>query len=125
MGKKWTKAAIRESAVAEYLKGGQSRRAIGKKYGVSQGAVNRWLANYYALMKKSNPKFEIPKAYSRPVKPEVALAKEQQALPKEVRQLQEELRKARLHNELLQTMIDIAEKDLGIDIRKKSGTKRS
>ena len=44
-------------------------------------------------------------------------------LPTEVKLLQEELRKAKLHNELLTTMIDIAEKQLNISIRKKSGTK--
>jgi hypothetical protein len=41
-----------------------------------------------------------------------------------VKQLQEDLRKARLHNELLNAIIDIAEKELKIEIRKKSGTKR-
>jgi hypothetical protein len=38
--------------------------------------------------------------------------------------LQEELRKSKLHVELLNTMIDIAEDQLKISIRKKSGTKR-
>jgi len=41
-----------------------------------------------------------------------------------VKELQEDLRKARLHNEPLNAIIDIAEKELKIDIRKKSGTKR-
>ncbi len=45
-------------------------------------------------------------------------------LPTEVKALHEELRKARLHNELLNTMIDIAEDQLKIDIRKGSGTRR-
>jgi hypothetical protein len=45
-------------------------------------------------------------------------------LPTDVKTLQEELRKAKLHNELLNAMIDIAEDQLKIDIRKKSGTKR-
>ncbi len=45
-------------------------------------------------------------------------------VPTEVSQLREELRKERLRTELLNAMIDIAEKDLKINIRKKSGTKR-
>jgi hypothetical protein len=44
-------------------------------------------------------------------------------LPSEVKLLQEELRQSKLHNELLTTMIDIAEKQLNISIRKKFGTK--
>jgi hypothetical protein len=49
---------------------------------------------------------------------------QQEQLPTEVKLLQEELRKAKLHNKLLNAIIDIAEEQLKIDIRKKSGTKR-
>ena len=45
-------------------------------------------------------------------------------LPSDVKSLQEELRKVKLHNELLNAIIDIAEDQLKINIRKKSGTKR-
>ena len=45
-------------------------------------------------------------------------------LRSDVKQLQEELRKAKLHNKLLNAIIDIAEEQLKIDIRKKSGTKQ-
>lgn len=45
---------------------------------------------------------------------------------KEVLQLlRMQLEEERLKNELLETMIDIAEEELQIDIRKKSGTKQS
>ena len=55
-------------------------------------------------------------------KPEADLPKEE--LPTDVKQLREELRKAKLHNKLLNAIIDIAEEQLKIDIRKKSGTKQ-
>jgi len=45
-------------------------------------------------------------------------------LPSDVKILQEELRKAKLNNELLNAIIDIAEEQFKINIRKKSGTKR-
>lgn len=45
-------------------------------------------------------------------------------LSTDVKLLQEELRKAKLHNKLLNAIIDIAEGQLKIDIRKKSGTKQ-
>jgi hypothetical protein len=47
------------------------------------------------------------------------------ALPDDVQQLKEELRKARLKIELQDIIIDIASKELGVDIRKKSGTRQS
>ena len=51
-------------------------------------------------------------------------AVEDTPLPTNVKQLQAELRKAQLHNQLLNAMIDIAEDQLKIDIRKKPATKR-
>jgi hypothetical protein len=63
-------------------------------------------------MKKINPK----------IKSDDELA--QDDLPTNLKQLQEELRKAKLHNKLLNAIIDIAEGRLKIDIRKKPGTKQ-
>lgn len=45
-------------------------------------------------------------------------SKKETELPTDIKKLQEELRKAKLHNELLNTMIDIAEDQLKINIRK-------
>jgi hypothetical protein len=50
---------------------------------------------------------------------------ESEPLPAEVKALQRELRKAQLHNKLLNTMIALAEEQLGIPIRKKFGAKQS
>jgi transposase len=43
---------------------------------------------------------------------------------KEVQRLKKELATAQLHAKLLNTIVDLAEEQLNIDIRKKSGTKR-
>ena len=50
---------------------------------------------------------------------------QEEALPDDVKQLKELLRKERLKNELLNNIIDIADKELGTNIRKKSGARRS
>jgi hypothetical protein len=63
---------------------------------------------------------KIRKHYPKPKE----LKLEEPPLSNEVKLLQQELRKAQLHNKLLNAMIDIAEDQLKIDIRKKSGTKR-
>ena len=44
-------------------------------------------------------------------------------LPTDVKKLQEELRKARLLNEILNEVINVAEEELKIPIRKKFGSK--
>lgn len=50
---------------------------------------------------------------------------EADSLPDDVTVLKEELRKARLKIELQDLMLDISSKELGIDLRKKHGTRRS
>ncbi len=101
----------REAIVAEYLLGDSSYRSLEKKHGVDYRIIHSWVKKFQGTpvqkSKKSNQK---------------DVAKE--ALPTDVKILQEELRKAKLHNELLNAIIDIAEEQLKISIRKKSGTKQ-
>lgn len=52
-------------------------------------------------------------------------AAEEDPLPDDVKTLKEELRKARLKIELQDLMIDISSKELGVDLRKKHGTRQS
>src|SRR5690606_19591067 len=102
----------REAIIAEYLLGNTTFRKLGEKHRVDFRIIHYWVSKFEGKI--------LNKQKSKPV-----LVKEtQEALPTEIKQLQEELRKVKLHNELLNTMIDIAEDQLKIDIRKKSGTKR-
>ena len=78
-----------------------SYRSLGKKYGVALSTLHRMINS----------------------KQEEALP-EDESLPDDVKALKEALRKERLKTELLNTVIDIASKELGVDIRKKSGTKQ-
>jgi transposase-like protein len=105
----------KEAIVSEYLLGGGSFRFLGEKHNVDFRIIHSWVMKY-----KGNKKAKIKKVPSA----ECLLSPASPPLPTDVKQLQEELRKARLHNEVLNAIIDIAEKDLKIDIRKKSGTKR-
>lgn len=102
----------KEAIVAEYLSGDISYRGIKAKYGVSPSTVYLWVSKFQGkLLRKPKPK---PEAKTNTAEP----------LPTDIKVLQEELRKAKLHNELLNAMIDIAEDQLKIDIRKKSGARQ-
>ena len=102
-----------EAIIAEYLIGESSYRELGNKHGVDYRCIHSWVSKFQGKsVNKVNPK----------IKPQDDLP--QEGLPADVRQLQEELRKAKLHNQLLNAIIDIAEDQLKIDIRKKSGTKQ-
>lgn len=102
----------KEAIIAEYLLEKSTYRSLGEKHGIDFRVIHSWVVNFTGKPEKSM-KTE-PKELVLPVV----------EIPTEVGQLREELRKEKLRTELLNAMIDIAEKDLKINIRKKSGTKR-
>jgi len=105
------KAIEKEAIIADYLTGNSSYRKIGIKYGIDFRLVHSWVMKYQGKKRTYIPKVKERKEEAAP-------------LSNEVKQLQQELRKSQLHNKLLNAMIDIAEEQLQIDIRKKSGTKQ-
>ena len=111
MGKTYKTETEKEAIVADYLLGGKTIRKLGEEYGIDFRTIHHWVQ-----------KFRGKRPMKKKSKQEPTLPDSDQ--PCDVKKLQEALRKANLHVELLNTMIDIAEKDLKIDIRKKSGTKR-
>jgi transposase-like protein len=100
----------KEAIVAEYLTGDYSFRQLGAKYGIDFRKIHYWVSNYKGNIKpnKKALKKEDPVAVSST----------------EVKQLQAELRKAKLHNEVLEEMLKLSEQLTGIELRKKFGTKR-
>ena len=103
--------------VAEYLNGGVTVRELERKYGTSRSAIHRWIKEYKLLGRE--PKEKAGGTGSRP-----ALWSKGTEPLADVRQLRKELEEARLYNKLLNAMIDIAEEQFEIPIRKKSGAKR-
>lgn len=91
--------------VAEYLRGGVTLRELERRHGVSFSTIHRWV--------KAHERGEAGKVSPR----------EMVEMPKDIRKLQRELHEARLEAKLYKTMIEIAEKEMGIPIRKKSGAK--
>ncbi len=106
--------------VAEYLSGKYSYRGLSAKHGYSVGTLHKWVKQYSGKMSKSVLK---EGAVALPVVTAEIPAGE--VLSWDVKELRAELYKARLHNKLLETVIDIAEEELGVPIRKKSGTRQS
>lgn len=106
---------LRETVVAEYLAGGVTFRELSRRHGLSVSKIHRLVTG------KSRAGKEEKAAIRRAEK---ALSKRGE-MPSEVEKLQRELREARLYAKLLNAMIDIAEDEMGIDIRKKRGARRS
>jgi transposase-like protein len=96
--------------IKEYESGGISYRTLAGRHGVSLGYISKVIrSNKEHQLKKVEPK---------------AVAKEED-LPDDVKTLKEEIRKLRLKIELQDIIIDISSKEMGVDLRKKRGTRQS
>lgn len=97
--------------INEWRTKGTSHRKLAAKYGYSASSVWR-------MIKRDKQKQKEEQLLT-------SQAKQQEAMPNDVEALKKALAEERLKNELLNTVIDVASKELGVDIRKKSGTRRS
>ena len=107
------KAAI----VAEYLSKGVTFRSLGLKYGIRYPTIHKWVKQF-----RSKPRRPMAKKAKTKQPPTDTQSGQ---LPNDVKQLQKELEIARLENKLLNALINIAEEQLNIDIRKKPGARQS
>jgi transposase-like protein len=104
---------LKERVIADYLSGGGTYRQLQGKYGIDFRIIHKWVQ----VFKSSNTGNKKPSKQQK--------VKQEEDLPKEVKQLQDELRQARLYNKLLEALVDIGKEKYGIDLRKKNGTKQS
>ncbi|MCH3939696.1 MAG: transposase [Bacteroidales bacterium] len=106
--------------IEEYMNSGESMETFQGKYGMGHCTLSRWMTKF-GLSNTSQKQFnEMKKAVER------APEKSQRELTLEakVAQLEKELKEEKLKSLAFSTMIDVAEEELGIDIRKKSGAKQ-
>ena len=111
---------FRFQVVQEYLKTGISQRVLQKKYSIGgNNCINNWMR-----------KFGTSEVTVEQINLQKAMSKEEEKTPRErklevkVKELEKALEQERLRTLALDTMINIAERDLKISIRKKSGTKQ-
>ncbi len=116
--------------VASYLKGHQSLTEAAKSAGVSRRALSYWVSGRYTTsahkpryidvkQKDKNKSAGNGQAAAPASKGRVADPRDA-----EIARLKKELAKAELRAHALDTMIDVAEETLNIQIRKKAGAKQ-
>jgi transposase-like protein len=102
--------------VKDYVNGNRSLRQLALHYGVSRSNIHEWVQQFYPeLSNGSLPTTEVMTE---------AEQRELEALKKQNEELKKKLEYADMKATALEIMIDIAEKQLGIDIKKKPGTKQ-
>lgn len=111
---------FRFQVVQEYLNTGISQKELQKKYSIGgNNCINYWMH-----------KFGTSEVTVEQINLQQAMSKEEDKTPRErnleakVKELEKALEQERLRTLALDTMINIAERDLKISIRKKSGTKQ-
>lgn len=122
--------AEREEMIKEYLLGNYSKVEIWKKYtgqSVEHGKMLQWMRMLGYSDKIENPiKRHLSSGFTRQELPILATKDNPQDpsdLQKRIKELERQLENAQLKAEGYELMIEIAEKELKIPIRKKSDTK--
>ncbi len=117
---------FRRKVIDEYLSTGTSKLSILKKYDIKfKGALQRWipLYGYTDIWKHKNRKFGHPTTTILEKNKEVSSTLDEAALLKKIKELEHKLQDAQLLSEGYSMMIDLAEKEYKIPIRKKQNTK--
>lgn len=107
----------REAVVAEYLAGDVTYRELNAKYGYGASTIYRWV-------KEAEQKKLVREGGERVSGDAILGIRREEDPEEEIKRLRKELKQAQLHTKLLNAMIDIAEEDMGVDIRKKPGSGR-
>lgn len=106
--------------VEEYLKTNASMSELQNKYGIkAHGCISNWICKF-GLGKPTSEQIELQNA----MKQQREQSTREKELELKVKQLEKDLEKERLKTLALNTMIDIAERDLKIKVRKNSGAKQ-
>jgi len=108
---------IKAKIIEEYLAGGTSQRKLASKYGFGSTSIHRWVMEYERTV---GSKAAILKELTLPV---MESQDNPENVPADLAKLRKELEEERLRNKLLTAMIEVAEDELKIPIRKKYGTK--
>jgi transposase-like protein len=110
----------------EYVAGGISKDELARKYEIKgHCTILKWLRlfGYEPAGHPQEKRADTTDLIMAPEKKEKDFNTEE--LKKQIRQLKRELANSQIKTELYSTMIEIAEQEFGIDIRKKSGSRRS
>ena len=103
--KKEFEGVNKERIILEYLSNENTFESLGKKYDVAARTIQSWVRSYRNTLPKDGKSFE-------------------QQTPKE-KELQTELHRLQLKNQLLEEIIALSEEQTGLNLRKKTGAKRS
>lgn len=108
---------LKAKIIEKYLQGDSSFAMLSRQYSIHPGVISRWVR----VIKNGRP------VIRRKISKFTGMAQQQtiEQLQEQIKQLHRQLEDERIKAELYKKMIEIAERDLGIPIKKKYGARRS
>lgn len=108
--------AFIRKVITHYHQSDMSTGQLARYYGLSRHHVKNWVSRYSSDLAIKEEVINVPINEQEHI--------DQQALQKQIAVLQKKLEYEQMKNFALETMIDVAKKELGVDIRKNSGAKQ-
>jgi transposase-like protein len=120
---------LKDQIIQEYLNTGCGYRKLQAKYGISRTTICKWVMVYQGI--HNLPPIDLQqKHYISPMakkakKEQQGTTENEAVLLQKIASLEKQLAHQELRAEVLDTLINVAEKQLNISIRKKPGTQQS
>jgi len=112
--------SLRLKIIEEYLEG-SSKRGLLKKYNLKDtNCISKWMFTFGI---ENSRKGSIPEGFMKHKESEQNTSDEVKALKAELKALRLELARERMRADVNETIVDLAEKNLKLDLRKKFDTK--
>ncbi len=119
---------IKTQIITEYLTQGVGFRKLAEKYGISRTTICKWVLIHQGIHNlpptEKQEKHSIYSMSNSKKKLTTEDLHSTEALQQKIEALEKQLQWEKLRSEALDTMINIAEKDLNISIRKKPGAQQ-
>lgn len=106
--------------IEEFMNSGEAMETLQVKYRMGHCTLSRWMTKF-GLSNTSQKQFTEMK---KSLKNTTEKTLREQTLEAKVAQLEKDLKEEKMKSLAYSTMIDIAEEELGIEIRKKSGARQ-
>lgn len=111
---------LKFQCASEFITTDIGLKELKKKYGItSDASIYRWMRKF-GLIQPVQEQLQLRTIMAK----ETGKTDKEKALEFKIEQLEKDLEYERLRTHALDTLIDIAERELKISIRKKSGTKQ-
>lgn len=119
---------LKTQIIQEYLTQGGGFRKLAEKYGISRTTICKWVMIYQGIhnlpLTEKQQKHSVYSMSNKHNKSNTEQLESTEALQQKIAVLEKQLEWEKLRVEALDTMINIAEKDLNISIRKKPGAQQ-